>query len=190
MHTEFLKTTDGLFLSACVDLTNKKPSRWTSMSSEPCNCPLGRCLRLRSARSLALQVPKQTLVWNFFLAPSLNCSCFDVLGCASVQCLVVIGKDVGVCSQFPNKARVFHNDLFIFTKTLSSALADVCVSRLLLTESSLRILISAVCYVHFNNCIGGHKTPQLFSPYISSSMTNRWSVRLRPVCRAPVIFAC
>lgn len=125
-----------------------------------------------------------------FLAPSLNCSCCDVLVCVSVQCLVVIGKDEGVCSQFPNKARVFHNDLFIFTKTLSSALADVCVSRLLLTESSLRILISAVCYVHFNNCIGGHKTPQLFSPYISSSMTNRWSVRLRPVCRAPVIFAC
>lgn len=75
-----------------------------------------------------------------FLAPSLNCSCFEVLGCASVQCLVVIGKDVGVCSQFPNKARVFHNDLFIFTKTLSSALADVCVSRLLLKESSLRTI--------------------------------------------------
>lgn len=53
-----------------------------------------------------------------------------------------------------------------------------------------RILISAVCYVHFNNCIWGHKTAQLFPPYISSSMTNWWSVRVRPVCRAPVIFAC
>lgn len=96
-------------------------------ASTKANCGIERC-NIRGGNQK---------ISNSILAPSLNCSCFDVLGCASVQCLVVIGKDVGVCSQFPNKARVFHNDLFIFTKILSSALADVCVSRLLLKETSL-----------------------------------------------------
>lgn len=54
MCTAFLKTPAALFLSACVDLTNKKPSRWTSMSSEPRKCLLGQGLWLQLPAAYAV----------------------------------------------------------------------------------------------------------------------------------------
>lgn len=61
MCTAFLKTPAGLFLSACVDLTNKKPSRRTWTSSEPHKCLLGQRLWLRSPTAYACAVAVHSL---------------------------------------------------------------------------------------------------------------------------------